>query len=156
MSGRHSPGCTGATSFFRNRTYIRFNHLDSSLTNENAETFNFGYLNGVRGFFTNPSRADDSFIPFSSGGKYIYATYPTQQVDFGFTPKYLALILHGTGYYNIWDIENDTSISEYHCPHKSDATDVSSNNMFVFNNNKTGLEKLYYYSSGWNWDICVF
>lgn len=31
MSGRHSTGCTGATSFFRNRTYIRFNHLDSSL-----------------------------------------------------------------------------------------------------------------------------
>ena len=41
--------------------------MDSSLTNEDAETFNFGYLNGVRGFFTNPSRADDSFIPFSSG-----------------------------------------------------------------------------------------
>lgn len=111
----------------------------------------------MRGFFTNPSRADDSFIPFSSGGKYIHAPYPTQQVDFGFTPKYFALILHGTGYYNIWDIENDTSISEYSCPHKSDATDVSLNyNMFVFNNNKTGLEKLYYYSSGWDWDICVF
>ena len=35
------------------------------LTNEDNESFNFGVLNGVRGFFTNPSRADDSFIPFS-------------------------------------------------------------------------------------------
>ena len=34
------------------------------LTNENNETFNFGVKNGVRGFFTDPSRADDSFIPF--------------------------------------------------------------------------------------------
>lgn len=38
--------------------------LNSSLTNENSETFNFGVKDGVRGFFTNPSRADDSFIPF--------------------------------------------------------------------------------------------
>ena len=38
--------------------------LNSSLTNEYAETFNFGVKDGVRGFFTNPSRADDSFVPF--------------------------------------------------------------------------------------------
>lgn len=38
----------------------------NSLVNENSESFNFGVLNGVRGFFTNPSRADDSFIPFKS------------------------------------------------------------------------------------------
>ncbi len=41
--------------------------LNESLTNENAETFNFGVKDGVRGYFTNPSRADDSFIPFKSG-----------------------------------------------------------------------------------------
>lgn len=41
--------------------------IDSSLTNENSETFNFGVKDGVRGFFTNPSRADDSFIPFKRG-----------------------------------------------------------------------------------------
>ena len=41
--------------------------ISNSLTNENSESFNFGVKNGVRGFFTNPSRADDSFIPFSSG-----------------------------------------------------------------------------------------
>lgn len=41
-------------------------HINESLTNENNESFNFGYLNGVRGFFTNPSRADDSFIPFKN------------------------------------------------------------------------------------------
>ena len=40
--------------------------ITERLENENNESFNFGYLNGVRGFFTNPSRADDSFIPFSS------------------------------------------------------------------------------------------
>lgn len=39
--------------------------LNESLTNEDNESFNFGVKDGVRGFFTNPSRADDSFIPFS-------------------------------------------------------------------------------------------
>lgn len=39
----------------------------SSLQDSNTrESFNFGSLNGVRGFFTNPSRADDSFVPFKS------------------------------------------------------------------------------------------
>lgn len=32
-----------------------------------SESFNFGSLNGVRGFFTDPSKADDSFVPFKSG-----------------------------------------------------------------------------------------
>ena len=40
--------------------------LKEGLTNEDGETFNFGVKDGVRGFFTNPSRADDSFVPFSS------------------------------------------------------------------------------------------
>ena len=31
-----------------------------------GESFNFGSLNGVRGFFTDPSKADDSFVPFKS------------------------------------------------------------------------------------------
>jgi len=51
-----------------------FKKINDSLTNENAETFNFGYLNGVRGFFTNPSRADDSFIPFKGMPTIITAT----------------------------------------------------------------------------------
>lgn len=42
--------------------------LNSSLKNENNESFNFGVKDGVRGYYTNPSRADDSFVPFSSGG----------------------------------------------------------------------------------------
>ena len=42
--------------------------LNSSLQDSNtSESFNFGSLNGVRGFFTDPSKADDSFIPFKSG-----------------------------------------------------------------------------------------
>lgn len=37
----------------------------SSLQDSSSgESFNFGSLNGVRGFFTNPSKADDSFVPF--------------------------------------------------------------------------------------------
>lgn len=44
------------------------NELNSSLQDSSSgESFNFGSLNGVRGFFINPSRADDSFIPFKSG-----------------------------------------------------------------------------------------
>ena len=42
--------------------------VSNSLTNENSESFNFGYKDGVRGFYTNPSRADDCFIPFKSVG----------------------------------------------------------------------------------------
>ena len=41
--------------------------IKDSLTNEDNETFNFGIKDGVRGFFTDPSRADDSFIPFKHG-----------------------------------------------------------------------------------------
>lgn len=40
--------------------------INQSLTNENSETFNFGIKDGVRGFYTDPARADDSFIPFKS------------------------------------------------------------------------------------------
>ncbi len=44
--------------------------LNESLQNENNESFNFGYKDGVRGFFTNPSRADDSFVPFKGYGQF--------------------------------------------------------------------------------------
>ena len=43
-----------------------FRSMSANLTNENNETFVYGCKNGVRGFYTNPSRADDSFIPFNS------------------------------------------------------------------------------------------
>lgn len=56
--------------------------LNSSLQNENNESFNFGYLNGVRGFFTNPSRADDSFIPFSSVPKEILFVHSQRGLSF--------------------------------------------------------------------------
>lgn len=40
--------------------------INSSLQDSNTnESFNFGSLNGVRGFYTNPSKADDSFVPFN-------------------------------------------------------------------------------------------
>lgn len=42
-----------------------FDTVNSSLNDSSSgESFNFGSLNGVRGFFTNPSKADDSFVPF--------------------------------------------------------------------------------------------
>ena len=50
--------------------------LNSSLTNESAETFNFGILNGKRGFFTDSSRGADTFVPFNSI-KYFYGTEST-------------------------------------------------------------------------------
>lgn len=49
-----------------NKTNEEVNQLNRKLTNENAETFNFGVKDGVRGFYTNPSRADDCFVPFKS------------------------------------------------------------------------------------------
>ena len=45
-----------------------FDTVNSSLKDSTSgESFNFGSLNGVRGFFTDPSKADDSFVPFKSG-----------------------------------------------------------------------------------------
>ena len=45
------------------------NELNSSLQDSNtSESFNFGVKNGVYGFYTDPARADDSFIPFSGSG----------------------------------------------------------------------------------------
>lgn len=46
--------------------------LNTRLVNENNETFNYGVKDGVRGFFTDPSRADDSFIPFRSGAEIVF------------------------------------------------------------------------------------
>ena len=40
-----------------------------------SESFNFGSLNGVRGFFTNPSKADDSFVPFKSDSGITYTKF---------------------------------------------------------------------------------
>ena len=59
----------------------QIDEINSSLTNENSETFNFGVLNGVRGFFTNPSRADDSFIPFSGIEEIFFNTSFLEQFD---------------------------------------------------------------------------
>lgn len=41
---------------------------NSSLNDDSgtSESFNYGVKDGVRGFYTSPSRADDSFIPFSN------------------------------------------------------------------------------------------
>ena len=47
--------------------------INKSLTDSTTgESFNFGIKDGVRGFYTNPSRADDSFVPFKSGSGWFY------------------------------------------------------------------------------------
>lgn len=65
--------------------------INSNITNENNETFNFGVLNGVRGFFTNPSRADDSFVPFKNLYEGTFTSIAEQDVtvNIGFRPSLL-------------------------------------------------------------------
>ena len=48
---------------------------NSSLKNENNESFNFGVKDGVRGFYTDPARADDSFVPFKSDSGITYTKF---------------------------------------------------------------------------------
>lgn len=66
--------------------------MQDSNTNE---SFNFGSLNGVRGFFTNPSKADDSFIPFKSFKRFyaanVYARTTETEYKVGFKPKFFML-----------------------------------------------------------------
>lgn len=44
---------------------LALKQVEQSLVNENAETFNFGILDGKRGFFTDSLRGADSFVPFN-------------------------------------------------------------------------------------------
>lgn len=53
-----------SASFLNKR--LTSSELTENLVNENNETFIYGYKDGERGFFTDPLRADDSFIPFNS------------------------------------------------------------------------------------------
>lgn len=84
--------------------------VTESLTNENNESFNFGVLNGVRGFFTNPSRADDSFIPFSKFGN-----LPEGFILVGVNLKNTSMRYDLNGYeYNMHDVSNFKTVSVYH------------------------------------------
>ena len=78
MSGRYSPGCTGATSFFLNRTYIRFNHLDSSLTNVNVYVGDDEKLHFV------DSAGADSVLPFSSESNYKITFSVTTMLNYSY------------------------------------------------------------------------
>lgn len=52
----------------------------------------------MRGFFTNPSKADDSFIPFKNNidsGKFTIKT-GTQTVNLGYRPKILIVFVSAT------------------------------------------------------------
>lgn len=48
------------------------------MKNENNESFNFGVKDGVRGFYTDPARADDSFVPFKSDSGINYVMFNTR------------------------------------------------------------------------------
>lgn len=68
----------------------------SSLQDSSSgESFNFGSLNGVRGFFTDPSKADDSFVPFKSFKRFyaanIYAHTTETEYKVGFKPRFFML-----------------------------------------------------------------
>ena len=69
----------------------------SSLRDSSSgESFNFGSLNGVRGFFTDPSKADDSFIPFKSGNDVKVISLSgtgrvSKNIDFSYLANYSAL-----------------------------------------------------------------
>lgn len=84
--------------------------LNSSLNDSNtSESFNFGSLNGVRGFFTNPSRADDSFVPFSQSKKFKIGKFS------------------GQGNHKTVTFDAKTILTN----NKIDYTKVTSNNFFV-------------------------
>lgn len=77
--------------------------LYSSLKDSNTnESFNFGSLNGVRGFFTDPSRADDSFIPFSTRKTETFSGFTTAQKEYSITlsqfPHELICLKSNSGY----------------------------------------------------------
>ena len=68
-----------------------FDTVNSSLISGD-ESFNYGIKDGVRGFYTSPLRADDSFIPFKSGFVnielyYRYKSTSTNYPTYTFTEK---------------------------------------------------------------------
>ena len=79
---------------------LALKEVSDSLQNENNESFNFGYLNGVRGFFTDPSRADDSFVPFNScfSAIHLYDETLTSQPVYTFKAKNNELTIYTSVY----------------------------------------------------------
>ena len=85
------------------RIKTEFDSVNSSLKDSNTnESFNFGSLNGVRGFFTDPSRADDSFIPFSTRKTETFSGFTTAQKEYSITlsqaPHELICLKSNSGY----------------------------------------------------------
>ena len=85
--------------------------VNNRLTNENSESFNFGVKDGVRGFYTNPSRADDCFIPFNS---IVHGTFdapakgtPVTISGLGFEPKTVIIKPNIPDYPNALLLYND-------------------------------------------------
>lgn len=85
------------------RIKTEFDSVNSSLKDSNTnESFNFGSLNGVRGFYTTPSRADDSFIPFSTMKTETFSGFTTAQKEYSITlsqfPHELICLKSNSGY----------------------------------------------------------
>lgn len=100
------------TGYAADATVVK--ELSNSLINENNESFNFGVKNGVRGFFTDPSRADDSFIPFISGGNFKLLAQQTPGTSLAFPEncaKAIVVFIHAYEKNNASYSDEITSVS---------------------------------------------
>ena len=110
---------------------IFINDLDNtnnSLSNENNETFNFGIKDGVRGFFTDPSRADDCFIPFKSNSnmhmlELVHYEAPTGTYDYRYNIELSGVYIIGFITYNF---ANFTMTTDANILHEVDTVGTSS------------------------------
>lgn len=110
--------CSGSTSYASAVEYIKedgtkttvqreLSEQGKKLVNENNESFNFGIKDGVRGFFTDPSRADDSFVPFKGNLVLEYIELSTHSTSYGIdystitldVSKYKTLTVTGSMYH---------------------------------------------------------
>lgn len=149
-------GCKAVTKFA--------NDVNQSLTNENSETFNFGVKDGVRGFYTDPARADDSFVPFKQKKTYNpdNISYHSCKKNADYTSTYeITIVITFTFLSNV---RVGTSILKGFQPPKIETEGFivgGNNERYVVGINmygeiylKTG-SSAGYYTSGYSWTICL-
>ena len=115
--------------------------LNSSLTNESAETFNFGILDGKRGFFTDSSRGADTFVPFKLGGNKIKSVTFKQNVRTTHSASgtgYSSFILTFTLNFEYDDNDEITSIN-------ITSTGFGKEGNYTLTNNGATVDKIIYY-----------
>ena len=146
------------------RIASEFEEIKQSLINENSETFNFGVKDGVRGFFTNPSRADDSFIPFKQKKTYNpdNISYHSCKKNADYTSTYeITIVISFTFLSNV---RVGTSILKGFQPPKLETEGFifgGNNEKYVVGINMNGEIYLKtgssagFYTSGYSWTICL-